>query len=116
MGAITGLLIFNVSINGSAKQKCKSVGIFTVETAADDAGKGLRQVGLLQVVQMRIELEVFAQRVRAVAAGKNHLELGLFEPEPVGQFAPVEAAGHDDVGEDEVNFVDRKRTRLTSSH
>src|SRR5665213_1192783 len=76
-----------------------------VETVADDAGKGVRQVGLLQIIQSRVELEILAKRLRAVAGGENDFQLWPFNPETFSQFAPVEAAGHDDVGENEADFI-----------
>ena len=45
-----------------------------VQTAPDDAGQGLRQVGLLQEIQFGVQLEVLAEGVGSVTAGKYHLQ------------------------------------------
>ena len=75
-----------------------------VEAVADGGGEFLGVVGFLEVMQALLRDEIFSDDIGGVSAGENDLELGTFGAEFFGEFAAVQAIGHDEVGQEQTRF------------
>ena len=66
---------------------------------------GAWRIGFLQIMNSRLQDEFFADDLSAVTAGENHLQLGTFDPKPLGQLPAIYAVGHDQIGQHQIDLV-----------
>ena len=79
--------------------------MFIIKATAHGQRERLWLVRFLQIIQLRLQLEILAHNVGAVAAGKNNFQPGPFGPEFFRQFPAVHVIGHHEVGEQQGDFV-----------
>src|SRR5260370_18932212 len=67
-----------------------------LEVCSDSLGESVREIWLCKERVLLFALEVGANQFSAVAAGKDHLEIGLIHNERVCQFPARDGLTHDD--------------------
>src|SRR5581483_2937474 len=75
------------------------------EALPDGGGKPVRVVRLLKEIDAFLQDKILADDIRAVTAGENGFEPRLLRLHFFGQITSGHAVGHDEVREQQVNFI-----------